>query len=44
MAMGAGCGCSPNALAPFSNKTPDDLTGKGGHGYGLDRGASNGPG
>ena len=40
--MGAGKGCSPSFRAPSSSSTPEDLTGKGGIGYGLVRGGSKG--
>jgi hypothetical protein len=42
MAIGAGNGCMPSLRAPRSSSTPDDFTGSGGIGQGLERGGSNG--
>src|SRR3989442_1791593 len=43
IAIGAGKGCQPSRFAPRSNSTPDDFTGSGGIGYGLERGGADGP-
>jgi hypothetical protein len=42
IAIGAGNGCRPSLRAPRSNSTPEDFTGKGGIGYGRERGGSKG--
>src|SRR5260221_14537247 len=44
MAMGAGKGCQPSLRAARSKITPEDFTGSGGMGYGLERGGSKGLG
>src|SRR6266849_587437 len=42
IAIGAGNGCHPSFRAARSKITPEDFTGRGGIGYGFERGGSKG--